>query len=100
MIREYLNEIFLDHFTLTTLIISLFTSMLLARHFLNLNIPLILSASIWYLIVIFATSIFSFLLIGFFSHGQGMDRLASLPLLLATLPLVVSFFIVIFIYPK
>jgi hypothetical protein len=100
MIREYLNEIFLDHFTLTTLIISLFTSMLLARRFLNLNIPFMLSALIWYLIVIFATSIFSFLLIDFFSHGQGMDRLANLPLLLATLPLVVSFFIVIFIYPK
>ncbi|HEY8100598.1 MAG TPA: hypothetical protein VIF82_07560, partial [Burkholderiaceae bacterium] len=62
--------------------------------------PLALAIPTWYLIVVTGVVVFLYLLIDFFSHDQGMDRVASIPLILGTSPLFISLLIVIFFYPS
>lgn len=104
MIRRYVYEalmrIFLDHFAISAAIRAVMTIMLVARRFFSLNVPLVLAIPIWTFIVVSAISIFLLLAIDFFSQGQGIGRLASIPLLLGTLPLLISFLVALFIFPR
>lgn len=100
LINEILMHIFLDYFYITTSILVLLTGIVIAYRYLKINLPLIIPLSIWYLVVSMAVLIFAFLIVNFYSTGPGLDRLASIPLLLATSPLFVCFLILVFIYPR
>lgn len=100
IINEILMRIFLDHFFITTSILVLLTSTVVSYRFFKLNVPSILILSIWYSVVSIAALVFAILIIDFFSQGKGLDRLASIPLLLGVSPLLLCFFVLVFMYPK
>lgn len=99
IINEILMRIFLDHFLITTLTIALLTITVALYRLGKINLPNILILGIWYVIIISSALIFTFLIFNFFSHEEGLDRLASIPLLMSSSPLFLSFLILIFIYP-
>jgi hypothetical protein len=94
-----LNVVFLDNFLLTTGMIVLLTVMIMVQRIKGLGLPRRFILTSWFLIVVASLILAVVTALDFFSHPQGLDRLASLPLIIAMTPLLVCSLIVSFMYP-
>lgn len=100
MSGKILTRIFVDHFLIATIIVILLTTALVLYRVFKVNFPFGMVLSIWYLIMGLAAFVLMFVIIDFFLQGEGLDRLASIPLLLGVSPLFLGFLISIFLYPQ
>jgi hypothetical protein len=100
LINELLVRIFLDHFFVSSFVFASLTVALIFYRIFRLGISPAIAMVIWYFIVCLALGILVFLIIEFFSSGQGTDRLATIPLMVATSPLFLCFVIALFFYPR
>lgn len=100
LVNELLMKIFVDHFSITSIFFGLLTLILISNSFFKIKFPFFFVLSVWYLIISLTVSVCVFWLFNFFSHEQGLDRLANIPLLLGISPLFLYFLISIFLYPN
>lgn len=98
-IIEILAVIFLDNFWLATGCCLLLLAALASKKFLRFDYPYILAISSWALLVVSGIVVAAFLTTNFFSHGQGLDRLALVVYFLGAGPLFVCAVLAAFLFP-
>lgn len=92
-------RIFLDHFYLTTSLLVLLTATVVLCRFSIIELPRASILAIWYAIVIPSVLVLTFLIVDFFSQGEGLDRLGRIPLFIGVSPLFLCSCILIFVFP-
>lgn len=97
---NFLYIIFLDNFYFSLVIFLLLVSFLLLRRFLGFRYPYSFAIFTWSALVIIGSLVAVLLLLDFFSHGKGMERLTLVPLILGASPLFVCTLAALFIFPK
>jgi hypothetical protein len=83
-----LGFVFLDNFLPTSFICVAALAVLLARRYTSVRLPDSLVDGCRKTLTAAAAVVTAFLLVSFFMHGQGMDRLALIPLWLGASPLI------------
>jgi hypothetical protein len=97
---SFLSLVFIDLFYLS-LIVSLFLVFcLLCRRFFGLNYSYPLAIINWSVLVVTAGVVAVILLVDFFSHEKGIERLSLVPLMLGVSPLFFSALVSFFLFPK
>jgi hypothetical protein len=99
-IANLLQTILIDYFFVTTVIVFLITASLFIKQYYKIDQYRVLAMSLWILIVIAGVLIYALLLIEFFSHGKGVDRLAVVPYLLGAIPIALSAIALTFLYSR
>lgn len=88
-----LGFVFFDNFLLTSAVCMMAAAVILMKRYSSLELPHALVHGCYKALVSVAVVVASILFVGFFLHGQGIDRLAILPFMLAASPLFVCGFI-------
>jgi hypothetical protein len=100
LILNILAVIFLDNFFLMTGLWLILLASLTARRFFHFEFPYFLAISSWVFLIVTASVVGAILVIDFFSHQKGMDRLTLVPYILGASPLFISAILATFMLPK
>lgn len=100
LIFEILATIFLDNFFLTTGFWLVLLVSLAARRFFHFESPYFFAICSWVFLMVTARFVGAILAIEFFSHQEGMDRLALVPYILGASPLFISAILATFMLPR
>lgn len=100
LIHNVLAVIFLDNFFLTTAFWLILLASLAARRFFHFESPYFWAISSWVFLMVAASVVGAILVIDFFLHQKGMDRLTLVPYILGASPLFISAILAAFILPR
>ena len=100
LILNILAAIFLDNFFLTTGCWLTLFALLVARRFFPFEYPYFLAISSWVVLIVTASVVGTILVVDFFSHQKGMDRLTLIPYIFGASPLFISAILAAFMLPR
>jgi hypothetical protein len=103
MSKLFLNVlavIFLDNFYWTTGFWLMLLAFVAARRFLHFRPPYFIAISSWFFLMVTPGVVGAILVIDFFSHQKGMDRLTLIPYVLGAIPLFISAILAAFMLPR
>jgi hypothetical protein len=96
----FLQLAFIDLFYVSLVVSLCLFFCLLCRRFFVLNYSYQLAITNWIVLVVTAGIVAIFLLVDFFSHEKGVDRMSLVPLMLGASPLFFSALASLFLFPK